>query len=230
MTEPSDLALIHADIDGELDEHQRAELARRLLADPELRAVRDSLRQLCRDLDQLPQIEPPLQLRRSVLRRLPPEPRSGGGLWSGGGPWSGRPTPQWRYAAMLAAALVGGALLYKSGVGRGPDPNDLAGTMSAAGARTSRLLDSTHVDLGQVTGQISLSRTEANDLRVNVALASSSPVDVMIASGGRSFRIDSPRTAVVLPGPGTPGQTLQLTFLVAGRQIGAAQLRVPPVD
>jgi hypothetical protein len=130
---------------------------------------------------------------------------------------------------MLAAALVGGALLYKAGVGRGPDPNELTGTMSAAGARTSALLDSTHVDLGQVTGQVSLYRTDANDLRVHVALASSSPVDVMIASGGQSFRIDSPGTAVVLPGPGTAGQTVQLTFLVAGRQIGAAQLRVPPV-
>jgi len=33
------LPLIHAEIDGELDGSQRAELSRRLLADPEARAL-----------------------------------------------------------------------------------------------------------------------------------------------------------------------------------------------
>ena len=37
MTNARHLELIHAEIDGELDERQRAELARSLLADPEVR-------------------------------------------------------------------------------------------------------------------------------------------------------------------------------------------------
>ena len=46
MADVGYLELIHAEIDGVLDERQRAELARRLLADPEARAVREELREL----------------------------------------------------------------------------------------------------------------------------------------------------------------------------------------
>src|SRR6202035_177605 len=47
MADSERLALIHAEIDGDLDGRQSAELARCLLADPEVRVLREDLRRLC---------------------------------------------------------------------------------------------------------------------------------------------------------------------------------------
>ena len=41
-----DLALVHAEVDGELTAERRSELHRRLLAKPSLRALREQLRGL----------------------------------------------------------------------------------------------------------------------------------------------------------------------------------------
>ena len=50
------ITLIHAEIDGELDAANRAELARHLLADPNARTLREDLRRLCTELDALPEV------------------------------------------------------------------------------------------------------------------------------------------------------------------------------
>jgi anti-sigma-K factor RskA len=228
MTDPRSLALIHAEIDGELDEHQRAELARHLLADPDLRSLRDSLRRLCLAMDGVAAVEPPPELRSDILQALPPEvpgPRALAAPGRSAGGW--RPAPAWRHAAMFAAALVGGALLYRAGVGRGPDPAELAGTLAGKGARAGVILDTAHVELGQVAGQVSLYRADAK-LGLDIALTADEPIEVLVASGGQALRIAGPRAAITLPGPGTPGQTVELSFVVQGRQIGTARLRVPP--
>jgi len=137
------------------------------------------------------------------------------------------PVPLWRYAAMFAAALIGAALLYRTGVGRGPDATELAGTMAGKAARTGVIVDTVQVDLGQVTGRVRLYRSESK-LGLDIALAAAEPVDVLVASGGEALRIAGPRAVTTLPGPWTPGQTVDLSFVVHGRQVGTAQLRVPP--
>ena len=71
MADSGRLALIHAEIDGELDGRQRAELARALLADPEIQVLREDLRRVCAALDVLEDVDPPQQLRQSVLDALP---------------------------------------------------------------------------------------------------------------------------------------------------------------
>ena len=222
MTDPHYLALIHAEIDGELDEHQRAELARHLLADPESRSLRDSLRRMCLAMDGVAAVEPPPQLRSDILQALPPVTATTVGAAAR---W--RPASVWRYAAMFAAALVGGALLFRAGVGRGPDPTELAGTMAGKAARPGVIVDTVQVDLGQVAGKVSLYRSEAK-LGLDIALTAEEPVDVLVASGGQALRIAGPRAAMTLPGPWIPGQVVDLSFVVHGRQIGTAQLRVPP--
>jgi anti-sigma factor RsiW len=222
MTDPRDVELINAEIDGELDEHQRAELARHLLADPTLRSLRDSLRRICVAMDGVAAVDPPERLRSDILQALPPvtaAPVRASASW--------RPAPAWRYAAMFAGALVAGALLYQVGVGRGPDPADLAGTMAGTAARAGVVLDTVHVDLEAVTGQVSLYR-EGAKLGLDVALTADEPVEVLVASGGQALRISGPRADVTLPGPGTSGQVVHLSIVVQGRQIGTAQLRVPP--
>ena len=71
MIDPTQLALIQAEIDGALNDRERAELSRGLLADPALREVRDEMRRLCRALDSIPQAEPPAQLREDIFAALP---------------------------------------------------------------------------------------------------------------------------------------------------------------
>ena len=94
MTDEGLLALIHAEIDGGLDALQRGELARRLLADPDARALRDELHRLCAQLDEVEAVEPPAELSARILRALPSAatpPRA-----------FRRPVHPWRYAALAA--------------------------------------------------------------------------------------------------------------------------------
>lgn len=231
MIEPPYLALIHASIDGELDEHQRAELAGHLLVDPQSRTLRDDLKHMCAALDGIAAIEPPQLLRASILATLPPvaarpQPARRAQRWA---------APLWRYAAVLAGALVIGAVLFDTAGRRGPDTNEIAGTMAGSGARAPVIVDTIRLDLGQARGQVSLYRAAAG-LGLELDLVASAPVDVLVASGDQTLRISGvggPDTAggrrmtVALPGVAVRGQKVDLTFLLAGRQIGAATLSVP---
>src|SRR5690242_18551408 len=105
MADSEQLALIQAEIDGELDAHQRGELARRLLADPEARVLREDLGRLCRALDALEEVEPPGELRRRVLDALPQPTALRWQSW-----WSG---PRIRYAAIILVVLAAGAVMYQ---------------------------------------------------------------------------------------------------------------------
>jgi anti-sigma factor RsiW len=229
MNESPYLALIHASIDGELDEHQRATLAGHLLVDPQSRALRDNLKYLCAALDGIAAVEAPEHLKASILAALPPmaaKPRQAkrAAYWG---------APAWRYAAVFAGALIIGALWFDAGGRRGPDPSEIAGTMAASGARPGVIVDTARVDLGQAQGQVSLYRAAAG-LGLELNLVAREPVDVLVTSGAQTLRIrgvGGPDSAgsrrVVLPGVALRGQRLDLTFLVAGRQIGAAMLSVP---
>ena len=106
MVEPVHLALIHAEIDGELDEHRRAELSRLLLSDPAVRALRDEMRRLCGALDALPQAEPPARLRADVIAALPQsQPARASASWS---------ATRWRYAAVLAGVILTGTIVFRT--------------------------------------------------------------------------------------------------------------------
>jgi hypothetical protein len=215
------LALIHAEIDGELDAEQRAELARCVLADPNVRAVREDLRRLCMALDALEPVEPPGQLRESVLAALPQS--------------SIQPhvsfAPRWRYAAVVAGMLTVGALVLASLRGPETATTDVAGTITAARAPT--IVDTVRLDNGPVSGRVSLYR-DRTGLSLEFELAASAPVDVLVSSDGHTLRVNglgrqdkpaAPRTTVALQGFGTGGQTVDLTFLMAGRRVGGATLR-----
>jgi len=229
MTEAAYLALIHAAIDGELEPQQRAELASRLLADPEARATHDGLKRVCAALDAMVAIEPPQALRGSILAALPPVAARPGRA-RGAARWS---VAAWRYAAVFAGVLVIGGVLYEAGVGRGPDATEVAGTMGRAG--TPLMVDTIPLDLGQVTGQATLYRAAAG-LRLELKLAAPAPVDVLVTVGGETRRISGLggpegarvlHTTVALPGDGSVGETVDLALWMAGQQIGAAQLKDP---
>lgn len=63
--DPRTLELIHAELDDELDDAGRAELAARLAADPQARLQYDQLTRMAQSLARLPPMEPPAGMRRS---------------------------------------------------------------------------------------------------------------------------------------------------------------------
>ena len=118
--------LIQADLDGELSAAERAELARRLLADPEARRLRDELKRTDTLLREVPQVAPPAGLRPAILAALGlPATESSSGT-------AGR--DRWP-VLRLAAAVVGGLLVVGIGyrmLDVGPTGSDLQGSLGAA--------------------------------------------------------------------------------------------------
>jgi anti-sigma factor RsiW len=220
MSNEQDLTLIHAEIDGELDAHQRVELSRRLLADPELRAVRDELRRLCSSLEALPAVEPPAQLRTNIARALPAAPVTASR--------SAQAASRWRIAAALAGALTLGGILFAALDEQKTGGAELAGTIAAP--REPVTIDTARVEGGAVTGQVSLYK-DAAGLGVRIEVVAPGPVDAVIAGGGRTLKVadlgqKGASTAVSLPGFSADGSaTVELTFLSSGHEVGHVTLR-----
>jgi hypothetical protein len=217
MAEPDYLALIQAELDGQLDPQRRAELARRVLADPEARAAREDLRRLGAMLESVGDVEPPSELKTNVLKALPisATPRSGV-QW---------PAARWRYAALIAGVIGAAALVYETVDGPGPASGEVAGTMAA---RRTQTLDTVALGGGPVTGRVSLYR-DGGGFGLALELASSEPVDVVVASDGQTLRVSglgasAATRKVALPGTGT-GAKVDLTFLMSGREVARATLK-----
>ena len=231
MADATRLALIHAEIDGELDPRQRAELARSLLADPATRALREDLRRLCTALDAVAAAEPPAELRARILAALPQAAASAGPTPARSAParswWS---APVLRYAAALAGVVTAGTLVFGVLDGQRPPATEAAGTL--ARPRAVATLDTVRLADGPVVGQVSLTR-DAAGLGLALDLRASAPVDVFVAGGGYTFRINGlgrqagsgAPTTVALPGFRTDLQAVDLTFLMAGQEVGRATLR-----
>jgi hypothetical protein len=218
------MALIHAELDGDLSSQQRAELARLLLADPQMRALRDELRSLCSRLDAVGQVEPPPQLKDSILDRLPSVPVVTSHRKASYG--------RWRLAAMVAGLLTAGTIVYETAQGPAPGSRETAGTMAADAPAT---VDSVVVGGGPVTGRATLYRDKSG-LAVGLEVSAAEPVDVLIATGGHSFRInglgspDPARTArqtIALPGVRMQGQAIELSFLSGEHTVSRATLHAP---
>lgn len=211
--------LIHAEIDHDLDAQQRAELARRVLADPQVRELREDLRFICAALEAMPQADPPLQLKENILAALP-EPAV---VVPKRPSWS---APRLRYAAMVAGALVAGGIVYET-VGPGLGTATLSGTMAAAG--TVAFVDTVRFDHDPLQGSVGLYHNGAA-MALVFDLEAQSPVEVVVKSNGHTLRVEHLRGArrtVDLPGPAGKGQTVELTFLVEGRPVAQATLKDP---
>jgi hypothetical protein len=226
MTDPRLTDLIHAEIDGELDAQQRAELARRLLADPGARGERDELHRVCAAVEAIPQVDPPPELRDSILAALPQRrlPTRKAGHVSRDA-WTS--AHRWRYAAMLAGVVAAGAIVFQTVRGPGPAGTEAAGTMATG------VLDKAQLN-GPVSGTVSLYR-DGTGLALWFDLTASGPVQVLIASEGQTARLDGAvdaatpglRRTIPLSGVLAHGQTLELTFLLMGRPVSSTQLRLP---
>jgi anti-sigma factor RsiW len=224
MIDPAKLALIDAEIDGQLDDRQRAELSRCLLTDPALRAAREQMRRLSLALEAVEEVEPPKQLRADILAALPQiyPPRAG----------IARPTLRWRYAAVLAGLLLTGTLVFRAmDFGQQEATNDMAGTL--AGTRAASTMDMVQLSSRAVTGRVSLIR-DVEGLSLTFDLAARAPVDVLVSAGGHSLRVNGlgaqgshggGTTTIALVGFGGDVQAVNLTFLIGSREVARAALR-----
>jgi len=224
VTDDERMALIHAELDGDLSSQQRADLARLLLVDPQLRALRDELKGLCNRLDAIGQVEPPPQLRDSILNRLPSVPVAP--------TYRKASLGRWRLAAMVAGLLMAGTIVYETVQGPAPGSKETAGTMAADAPTT---VDSVALGGGSITGRATLYR-DKNGLALGLEVSTGEPVDVIVATAGYSFRINGlgrPEPAghahrtVALPGVKMQGQEIELSFLVGERTLSRATLRAP---
>jgi anti-sigma factor RsiW len=218
-------ALIHAELDGDLTSEQRAALARLLLAEPQTRTLRDELQGLCRRLDAVGQVEAPPQLKDSIVTRLPSVPLAKAYRRASLG--------RWRLAAMIAGLLTAGTIVFETLQGPAPGSREAAGTIVAD---TSTTLDSVVVSSGgPVTGRATLYRGKSG-LAVGLEMSTPEPVDVLISTGGHSFRINGlgssgraggTRQTIALPGVGIQGQEIELSFLIGERTVSRATLHAP---
>ena len=224
MTDDKRMALIHAELDGDLTSQQRGDLARLLLADPQVRALRDELRALGSRLDAVGQVEPPPGLKDSILSRLPSVPVATSFRRSSLG--------HWRLAAMVAGLLTAGTIVYVTVQGPAPGSRETAGTIAADASTT---VDSVAVGGGPVSGRATLYRDKSG-LAVGLEVSATEPVDVLIATGGRTFRINglgrsspsgSARRTIALPGVKMQGQAIELSFQIDERTVSHATLRAP---
>lgn len=216
MADSAQLALVHAEIDGELDDRQRAQLARYLLADPGFRAMRDELRRLCGRLDATAQVDPPAELLDGILASLP-QTRTPTARFR-------MPVGGWRYAAMLVGVLVTGTILFKLTDEQGRNAAEMTGTL--AGSRASQSVDLSDISKGAVAGSASLTQ-QGSRLALTLELTAGTPLDVLVANGEQSLTIKglpAGRTVTALPGFEGTGGPVNLTFMAGGREIGRASL------
>jgi hypothetical protein len=91
------------------------------------------------------------------------------------------------------------------------------------------------VESGPVTGRATLYRDKTG-LAVGVEVSAAEPVDVLVSSGGHSFRINGvgssnpvggTRPTVALPGVRMQGQEIELSFLIGERTVSRATLHAP---
>jgi hypothetical protein len=224
MPDPKHIVLINAELDGELDAAQRAELARDVLADPQVRTLREDMRRLGQLLDGMKEIEPPAALRERVFAALPQTHFRHPKLLSAG----------WRLAAVVAGVVAAGALVFETVKGPDTGSGELSGTIAAV--QTPTMVDTERLGEGPVSGTVSLYRDRAQ-WALKFEMVTSAPVDVLIASGQHTllvsglggpdkFAASSGRT-VPLPGFQMNGEPVDLTFMIGGRQVAKATLRTP---
>lgn len=238
MLEEKHIELIQADVDGELPEQSRAELSRVLLANAEARALRDELRRTCAALDSVGIVEPPADLRGSILSGIkwPVAPSGSSGRT---GLFGFRPqAPVLRYAAAFAGGLIVSAIAFQFGATHRAalDVTQVAGTMASQDpVANSAPVDAVSVDLAQVSGSVRLFQSAT--MRVlEFDLAADGPLEVVVAHDGQEARFSgggpvgaagSGRYALVLDGPGQAGSPIRLRFIASGTLIHEDVLESP---
>lgn len=195
-------ALIQADLDGELSVTERADLARRLLQDPEARRLHDEFRRTEQLLRDIGSVEPPHGMRDTILSRSTHRQH----IW-----------PGYRVAAAVLGGLLIAGLSYLLIDADGPRTN-LQGSFGAgvgpdtSGAMAPRDHLSMRADGAEVNASL---QRQGKGLRLEIDLSTTIPSEVIA-------RID-PATTAFVGDPGDvqldPESGLATVHLATGSQV-----------
>lgn len=186
------LDLINAAIDGELGEHDAAELERLLADSAEARELKADLERTDAVLRSVPELEPPKALQDRLVAALPQKTARTGSSWRY---WLGelRPGAGLRYALAASAGALVAAVVF-SGPDRingAADPNALVGTMVPDSARTDGEMIADYAFRSDASsGQLRLQRYQ-DALLLEVRIEAQSPLDVSIGLAGTGLAPDA---------------------------------------
>ena len=230
MTDPRLLALLHAELDGDLDAAGRAELASHLATDPELARLRAELAAVDAGLAALPAVEPPVLVLADILAGLPPvrretvvvalrAPAAVPTTLPSVAPVtvirSRRMVRVWAYAASLFAVMGAGVLLQQSGLLTAELAGEAAGTLVQPGA-PAELLDSVPLEFPGISGRAQAFRDEG--VRLDIELANAEDLRVVVLGGGTEQTLAAPRH--------TDGASQQLHLKLSAAAIAAGRVNL----
>ena len=230
MTDPRLLALLHAELDGDLDAAGRAELASHLATDPELARLRAELAAVDAGLAALPAVEPPALVLADILAGLPPvrretvvvalrAPAAVPTTLPSVAPVtvirSRRMVRVWAYAASLFAVMGAGVLLQQSGLLTAELAGEAAGTLVQPGA-PAELLDSVPLEFTGISGRAQAFRDEG--VRLDIELANAEDLRVVVLGGGTEQTLAAPRH--------TDGASQQLHLKLSAAAIAAGRVNL----
>jgi hypothetical protein len=247
MTDPRVLALLHAELDGDLDTAGQAELASHLATDPELARLRTELAAVDAGLAALPAVEPPAVVLADILAGLPPVRResvvvplrapaavpTSAPLAAPTVLRSRRVVRVWAYAASLLAMVGAGVLLQQSGLLTAELAGEAAGTLVHPGA-PAELLDSVPLEFPGISGRAQAFRDEG--VRLDIELANAEDLRVVVLGGGTEQVLAAPRHTdgasqqlrLKLSAAAIAAGRVNLRLEAQGRVVGEASLAVQP--
>ena len=247
MTDPRLLALLHAELDGDLDAAGQAELASHLATDPELARLRAELAAVDAGLAALPAVEPPAVVLADILAGLPPVRResvvvplrapaaapTSAPLAAPTVLRSRRVVRVWAYAASLIAMVGAGVLLQQSGLLTAELAGEAAGTLVHPGA-PAELLDSVPLEFPGISGRAQAFRDEG--VRLDIELANAEDLRVVVLGGGTEQVLAAPRHTdgasqplrLKLSAAAIAAGRVNLRLEAQGRVVGEASLAVQP--
>ena len=183
------IALINADLDGDIQPDDKAQLEAFLAESEAGQALQDELRSLCSALDAEGMLDPPRHLRHVVMNSLPEpkaKPQSSPVTESPGFWYSLFAVPALRYTATFAAGVIMAVAIVDSGQVQQRAFNDvtgLVGTMSDAGDIAP--VASTIIHKAAVAGTITLRRADPI-LIIDFDLSTKGPIDIVATYDDKS--------------------------------------------
>ena len=171
------LELINADIDGEIQPAEKAELEAFLAENAAGRALHEELQSLCSTLDAEKLLEPPTHLKHVVMNSLP---KSASNAEAPGSWRSLFSIPALRYATVFATGVVMTILIVESGQIQQSAFNDvtgLVGTMSESG-ETAPGVASLTINKAEIAGTVTLRRADPI-LIIDFDVSTNGPIDIV---------------------------------------------------
>jgi len=213
--DPKFVELINADIDGEISPADKQTLEALMADSPEAQAMQAELSGLNSSLNELPDLDPPVYLKHTILASIPKteaQQRRSNFLHSIFA------SPAFRYAAMFAA----GAILTLNLVSSDQlsdrafsDVTGLVGTMSSD-VPDGPGIQSTRIDRPEVAGRVTL-RSSGPLLIIDFDLVSSGPVDIVASYADQTVWFNG-FAQLESPGASISAQSGIITMQIEGKR------------